>query len=1200
MYLKRLEMSGFKSFANRTEFKFVPGITAIVGPNGSGKSNVTDGIRWVLGEQSARSLRGAKMEDVIFAGSSDRKPVGFCEVSITFDNSEQRLAYDYPEITVTRRVYRSGESEYLLNKQPCRLKDINELFMDTGIGKEAYSVISQGKIDDILSTKSEDRRAIFEEAAGIVKYKTRKKDAQKKLEMTEQNLTRIHDLIHELEQQIEPLTEQAKVAEQYKDWKSELKNHEIGLYIYKIQQLRQDWEKSKSEVAALSDRQMSSAAELAQKEALLAELKEKLHQTEQAWENQQADLLAASEAMERAEASQRVFAERVISQKQTKEHVSVQLKQLNDDLDEIAQEREQLRSQLVTKQTEYTQAQQKLQEITEKLEKQTEATDEVDDQLRHDIQTLENRQSVLENELHHLFAQKKMDEGLKAKQDQELERWREKKYVLQVKKDELEQQLTTLEEERKRLRELEQKLRDQLQEHLTEEQQLRQEGDLLQKKLTQLQSRYESLKEIQESREGFFYGVKEILRARDQGESSLSLVYGAVAELIEVEPRFEQAIEIALGAGLQHIIVANEDTGRAGIQYLKRNRLGRATFLPLDVIQARTIPRAEFEKASTHPAWVGIAADLVRYDPSVQAAIYNLLGNIIIAENLTGAQQLASRLRYRYRIVTLEGDVVNPGGSMAGGSQQKSKSNILSRSRQLVELESELQQGKKRMSAWKERLQSKEQFVLQIRQQMNDNQLEKEKQNEQHREFLAKQREYQLEQNHITERLQQLIHQQQQSVAQQINYENKRSELEKEYAANEEALQERSQQLSKIEQQQSEIASAKEEFQVELVDAKVYVAELRQELEHHQQGIERLERNWQRTLEQRRASESQLQETEQITLELSEQRDQIDQEFQAAQQKKQQVSDRVQEIRQSREAQLKEREEQEYVVRQLERQLKKEQDLSHQQEVRMNRLDVELNHCLQKLAEEYELSYERAAREYPIPEEPNKVERLVRSLKQRIAALGEVNLGAIEEYSRLQERFDFLQTQEKDLLEAKQRLYDMITQIEQEMGVRFSEAFTSIRAEFQEVFVQMFGGGQADLRLTEPEKLLETGIEIVAQPPGKRLQNLSLLSGGERALAAIALLFAVLRIKPVPFCVLDEVDAALDEVNLSRFTRYMQEFSHHTQFIIITHRKRTMEGADVLYGITMQESGVSSLVSVQMEALVASEKQAAVTRETQA
>lgn len=1196
MYLKRLELKGFKSFADRTVFTFAPGITAIVGPNGSGKSNVTDAMRWVLGEQSAKTLRGAKMEDVIFAGSDTRKPVGFCEVAITFDNSEQRLPYDYSEVTVTRRVYRSGESHYLLNQQPCRRKDIQELFLDTGIGKEAYSVIGQGRIDEILSTKSEDRRAIFEEAAGIVKYKLRKQEASKKLEQTEQNVARIRDLLYELNAQIEPLQQQAEKAKQYKTWQEELAEYELALYVHKIRTLHQEWQESSQLVEKLTDQQVAEAAALAKRQSRLESERQAFLRLEEQWERWQSALIKASEAVEKVEGEQRLLQERLNHQQEQQVRFQREFEQTKKELDALLRERQQVIEEITARKTACEEAEKRLQELLQQLSSLSDQDELQLAEWEESFQQGEQQRLLLEQQLRHLQEQQESFTEEKEQTAQQLARWQTEQAALEEELIQAEKQQAVIRDELEELNQTDRELEGRLLEQKEAEQQHLQAWQQSQQQVTRLRSRLESLQELQASHEGFFTGVKAALQARDRGIHSLQGIRGAVAELIHVDTDWEVAIETALGNALQHLVVENEETGRSAIQYLKAKKLGRATFLPLDVVKGRQINVEELQRVNQQPGFVGVASQLVETEPRYRSIVDHLLGRVIVTQNLEQANHLARQLRYRYRVVTVEGDVVNPGGSMSGGSRQQNRPQLLGRQRQWKELERQVarleQQEQERKEKWNKAQTKQAQLVKEqnrIRQQCA-------KQRERLQEAQAKRREKQLAVTHLQEQQSRLSAKQEKQSEQQDRLQEQQRKLQQQQQQIEEHLQELQ---KKIELGRGRVAvqsETKASYQAELTEAKVCLAECKQDVEHHKQLLTRLDEQISRLEEQKEEAKEHVAAVTDRQQQEEQQLRNISEELKQKLADKTEITQQLQAVKVERQQLQEKREQLENTVREAEKRVQKLQDTLHQEEVRANRLDVELNHYLQKLAEEYEISYEKAAQQVGDPQEPASLERQVRSLKQKMNQLGEVNLGAIEEYDRLQERLQFLQSQETDLLEAKKRLYELIQQIEEEMGDRFSKAFAFIREAFQEVFVQMFGGGQADLILAEPENRLTTGIDIVAQPPGKRLQKLSLLSGGERSLTAIALLFAVLRMKPVPFCVLDEVDAALDEVNLSRFTRYMRQIATETQFILITHRKRTMEGADVLYGITMQESGVSTRVAVEMKE-IASQREIAVTQE---
>ena len=1183
MHLKRLEMIGFKSFADRSELEFVPGVTAIVGPNGSGKSNVTDGIRWVLGEQSAKLLRGAKMEDVIFSGSETRKPVGYCEVSLTLDNSDHRLNIDFSEVTITRRVYRSGESEYAINRRPCRLKDITELFMDTGIGKEAYSMIGQGRIDDILSTKSEDRRAIFEEAAGIVKYKTRKREAQRKLEATEQNLERIRDLISELENTVGPVAEQAEKARRYKELRSRLEQTEVGLYVHKIEDLHRKWQESKGKAEELEKLHLELSTQLSAREAALEELRLRLSRHEEEMDRRQGELLQISEELEKAEARREVVEERIRNREATRDGLLSRIRELEEERERLRGEWERIQAACRLKRKELEESENRLKQLEQKL---SSAGDDAESRLHQ----LKSRMYERSAELASLSSEsRRLEEALEeedrrlaalSRQDEDLMK---EAAGLDQKSDTLRREMNRVAADLKKAADRYRELSGELERVSSDVEAALGEFRQAEEEWGRLRSRHDLVKEMESEHAGFFQGVKEVLKARDRGEPGLAAVRGAVAQLIRVSAEHEAAVETALGSAQQHLVVEDEETARRAILFLKTRRLGRATFLPLDVIQPRLISPEDRERLEGVSGFVGIAADLVECDAAVQKAVRFLLGNVVVTRTLEDANEAARLLRHRYRVVTLEGDVVHPGGSMTGGSRQASKTNLLSRSRQLEELGRELARLGEKRDALRRRVEELKDLREDVERRIDSIREQGESLRLREQELKGSERELAAERRALEERIASNRSGQEESRLRKARLQDEIEGLSERRARLEREQRDASELIRNLEREAERRAREKGETDRLLTEGKVAVARLTQEVTNLEENAERARREVARIEEQLVRSQEEKERLEEEIRALRQEVDRLLEQASELRKAKASAQERHAEVRKERDRLYGEREIGEGEARELRKSLRRREEELRQLEVRVNRLDVELNHLLQKLAEEYELSFELARRRYGIPEDPAAAEGEVQSLKQRMAALGEVNLGAIEEHRRLTERLTYLKEQQQDLVEAKNTLYEVIQNIEQEMARRFSEGFEAIRQEFQEVFRHMFGGGRADLYLTEPENPLETGIDIVAQPPGKRLQHLSLLSGGERALAAIALLFAVLRVKPVPFCVLDEVDAALDEANLARFVRYLRDFSRNTQFIVITHRKQTMEGADVLYGITMEESGISKLVSVKLE-----------------
>ncbi len=1179
MFLKRLDIIGFKSFADRVSIEFVPGVTAVVGPNGSGKSNITDAIRWVLGEQSAKSLRGTKMEDIIFAGSDSRKPLNIAEVTLTLDNEDQFLPLDYQEVSITRRVYRSGESEFFINKQPCRLKDIVDLFMDSGLGKEAFSIIGQGRVEEILSSKPEERRTIFEEAAGVLKYKIRKKKAEHKLVETQENLHRVNDILHELENQLEPLKIQASIAKDYLEKRDELEKFEVALTAYEIEELHKQWTALHEQFTQHQNQEMELSTTLQKEEAHIEQLRDQITALDESIDGLQQVLLVVSEELEKLEGRKEVLKERKKNAAQYKKQLEETIISLSEKKERLLSTFQQENKQLAHLRKEIASIQAELKEKQASLSSYDVNVEEKIEQLKSDYIELVHEQASLKNERSHLHT---LLEKLQTKQITLAEA--NQKYLDERKR--IKEQYATLEDKRKQI---ERTLHDHetlLQEKIAQLTGMKQD---LEKKeamlyqayqyLQQTKSRKEMLEEMQQDYAGFFQGVKEILKAREQFPG----IHGAVVELIQVPSEYETALEIALGGAMQHIVVTNEEVARAAIHYLKKHAYGRATFLPMNVIQPKAITAEQLSLIQNHPAFVGVASELITYDPMYRAVISNLLGNVIVTTDLKGANELARLLHYRYRLVTLDGDVVNPGGAMTGGGVAKKANSLLSRNRELEamvaklhEMEEKTKQLERYVQTKKKEAQREEEAIFELRQQTEQWRLTLQ-------EVKSELREVELQEKNMNERLALYDHEKAHDEQEAKEITEKITVIEQQLRDLERKLTEIDEHIQILTVQKQDEQNSKEALQAAITEQKIALAEKQQLLKNVQEKVERLE------LEQLE-TEKQLQTAKEDLSALIAEMDSNDsgeeQLEQLRQKKMQDKNETIELIASRREQRLQYQEKLENFERELKekkRQYKQLVDIVKDEEVKLNRLDVELENLLSRLREEYMLTFEAAKEKYPLDIDVNEARKKVKLIKRAIEELGTVNLGAIDEYERVSERYQFLTEQKSDLQQAKDTLYQVIDEMDQEMKKRFLTTFQQIRSHFGEVFKQLFGGGRADLQLTDPNDLLNTGIDIVAQPPGKKLQNLSLLSGGERALTAIALLFSILKVRPVPFCVLDEVEAALDEANVHRYAQYLKQFSNQTQFIVITHRKGTMEEADVLYGVTMQESGVSKLVSVRLE-----------------
>lgn len=1179
MFLKRLEVMGFKSFADRIGIDFVPGVTAVVGPNGSGKSNVTDAIRWVLGEQSAKSLRGAKMEDVIFSGSDSRKPLNFAEVTLILDNADGRVPLDYSEVSVTRRVFRSGESAYLLNKQNCRLKDITDLFMDSGLGKEAFSIISQGRVDEILNSKAEERRSIFEEAAGVLKYKQRKKKAEVKLNETDENLNRVLDILHELDGRMEPLQIQASTARDYLDMNEQLKDADIALLAFDAGNLERELEQVTFDAAAHTEKEQQLSADIHLKERAVAKIRRTLADLDNKIDQAQNSLVEASAETEKWQGRKLLMSEK-------KSNAHRQAKQLQENVDAEKIENVFLEKKHTEQLVLLEERKVELQTIRAAIKQLEEQLNRSPADIENEIENcksiyieLMNEQATVKNELKNI--------GLQAQQlSESTGRIESQRTDFTAELSKLESEKTKAEQNAQEIRTLLDDKRQQYKDSEAAYQQQKQNFEQKQSMLfqayqsqKQLAARIGTLQELEADFSGFFQGVREVLVAREKGH--LAGIRGAVAELAQVEKTHAKAIETALGASSQHIVTENEQHAREAIDFLRKKRAGRSTFLPMTVMKARKIPEHTLATVREHPSYISMAFELVSYDPQYSMIIENLLGNVIIATDLKGATAIARATGNRFRVVTLEGDIVNAGGSMTGGAS-KMQASFFTRKAELEQLLVQASELKETILNAEKTVQKEQADVKAAEESIQILRAEGEKYRdmeaesaiilreieavlkttiERFRLFEAQQKNREYDLTAITGR-QETAASRLESIVKELHAITvKIDELTLFKQQNESA---RDQVLEKLAEQKSLYAVTKER----VTQLTASEAELSERLEKSNRKL------------QEHQKELQWIQSEEAAKVYSD--EEILREIESWSAKKVQIQQTVNQTKEQRA-------EQQNGLNELEENLKEQQRIYKGYveairicEVKSTRLDVQIQSLIAQLEASYQLTLEQA-KQFEMMDEETVVRRKVKLLKQSIEELGPVHLGAIEEFDHVSDRHAFLTEQRNDLNEAKDTLRTLIREMDGEMTSRFDETFHAIRKQFQRVFKELFGGGSADLVLTDPQDLLMTGVEIIAQPPGKKLQNLTLLSGGERALTAIALLFAILNVRPVPFCVLDEVEAALDESNVVRYSQYLKKFSEDTQFIVITHRKGTMEGADVLYGITMQESGISKLVSVKLE-----------------
>ena len=979
MYLKEIKASGFKSFADTIDIELTNGISGIVGPNGSGKSNVVDAVRWVLGEQSVKQLRGeGAMSDVIFTGSKSRRAASFASVTLVFDNSDKYLNIEYDEVQIKRTIYKTGENEYFINNTKARLKDILELFMDTGASKESFNIISQGDVANILSGKAEDRRVIFEEASGVLKYKKRKDEALRKLSKTHDNMARVDDIISELNTNMEPLKKQSEDAKIYLEKKEKLENVEIALTVNDIEKYNYEYKYSKEKVSELTLSITKMLSENSSEQAKIETIKNNISKLNSELYLKQQELVKVSANAEKLSGEKAMISER---SKYNSEDVK-----LHDNIISLKEKILKIESQISA------------------LNKEIESEKSNNNVIGEKLNNIEIRLSEIE----------KNKENLNSK--------------------------------------LNQKLRE----------------------ITAQKHRREVLMNSLENNSSLPYSVKNVLN-----NPKLTGIHGVLGKLLEFEEKYSEALEVSLMSSVSHIVCDNEEDAKEAVRYLKNNNLGRATFLPISVIKPRSIDSESYETIKFMNGFVDIASNLVKYDTKYRNIVLSLLGTIIVVDNIDNANLISKKLKNRYKVVTMTGEVVNIGGSITGGSLKKSS--ILS---ERYELENVI----KDIDVLDSEIKEIENKINEV----DDNYTNLE-----------------LEKNSII-----------------ISVNSNSEILKNKYNVLDDLTNEKSTLMTELSNNQNIVNNVITNEEEKILNEYYKEIEKRDELNIE---INHIHKKIELENEDLINNESSLKNN--------------NQEYNKAQ----------------------------------------EELKSH--EIKVNRLDVKIDNLLNILTNDYSISYEKAKEKYILEIDSDEARSIVSTLKREIKSLGDVNVGAIEEYDRVKERYEFLNKQKEDLTNAENVLLEIITEMDDIMKDKFSSTFNKIKEAFNETFRKLFNGGKAELKLTDPSNILETGIDIIALPPGKKLQHISLLSGGEKTLTAIALLFSILKVRPVPFCILDEVEAALDEVNVDNFGKYLKEFKGDTQFIIITHKKKTMEYADVLYGITMQESGVSKLVSVKLEEL---------------
>ncbi len=1182
MYLKSIELYGFKSFANKMVFNFDKGITGIVGPNGSGKSNVADAVRWVLGEQSAKQLRGSTMQDVIFAGTEARKPLGYCQVDLTIDNQDRKMAIDYSEVTVSRRVYRSGEGEYFINGAACRMRDVHELFMDTGVGQEGYSIIGQGQIDKILSDKPNERRALFDEAVGIVKFKKRKERAEKRLESEKQNLYRVNDIITELEGQKDTLKSQAEKAKVYLDVREELKTNEVNVFILDVKQIDEKLADLEVKMKTVSDDIASTRQAFAENkikhedytkkmEVLVAqmdEMRRKASELSLQKEKKESEINLTRQQIQHYKENNERFLRDLEGRKNKKESLEKDLERYKDDSQSIFDES--AKSEAALKGYE-----QELAGLNDLIGSEEKVVSDIQTNMIERLNEISNIKTQMQRYL-------TMSENAASRSDSVIAR----KSILQRSLDEFTilhrtetKKRRLLQSDQKKLMEeknaLVAKQKEDLQALKTIEEDRTKQSQFLQ----QLQSKHKALSDISDQYEGYNFSIKKVMEMRSDARYNNKIV-GVVADVLTVAKKYERAIEIALGGNYQNIITEDEQSAKGLIRYLKERRYGRATFLPITNIKPRVTRNEQLRQAD---GFIGYADELVETkERFVDIATY-LLGRIMVVDQIDNAIAISKKYKSNLRIVTLDGDVVNPGGSLTGGAYKNDKTQFLSRKRELDELQTRIDQQSKTLEvvdgeyqqlvARRDRFQSEDGKLTEslqgVSMDLNSQNMKIHQIDSDITKAEAELKDLHLEENDL--------------LVQNTGITDELAKLESDLNENEVNREQAESTVKDLMSKTIELKEQKEALLSSMTQLKVRHTSLTEQKSHADSNITRMNGEIKEAAQAIERLQREIQENEVLISDkessILNHKENIAQYESLVEEVDAQVanmSDERRQVAKDQEAVYKAQGDLGEKITLLEKELLRLENLA-------SKNSLQKDNYIEYMWNEYELTYNNAMGYYKEDlGDINAIKKRVSELKGRIKGLGTVNVNAIEDYKNVAERYEFLTVQRDDIIEAETKLREAIQELDERMQQQFREQFGLINIEFQRVFKELFGGGKAFLRLSDEENVLEAGIHINVQPPGKKLQSMRLLSGGERAFTAIALLFAIQNLKPSPFCVLDEIEAALDDANVDRFAKYLQKLTKNTQFIIITHRRGTMEASDALYGITMQEKGISTQVSVKL------------------
>ena len=1179
MYLKSIEVQGFKSFANKIVFDFHNGITGIVGPNGSGKSNVADAVRWVLGEQSAKQLRGAKMEDVIFAGTQNRKPVGFAYVAITLDNSDHALPVEYDEVTVSRRVYRSGESEYKINGHSCRLRDVTEMFYDTGIGKEGYSIIGQGQIDKILSGKPDERRELFDEAAGIVKFKRRKSAAIKKLENERSNLVRVNDILSELEKQVGPLKQQSEKAKEYLNYKTDLKKYDVNAFLLETDRIRKetaelngrlkivddDLEDSKSEYDNTKSEYEAAENQLNDINTQIDENSQTVSALELENQKLQGEINVFTEQIKTFNANKQLHSERLLDIEKDKQNKNNSVKELREQYNDLNTELSEYNDKLAAINDTAKALNAEIEGISGQIDNRQNSI--YDNLTEQSTIKAENQKFVTMLEQLEIKKSELTSHIIKGKSDESAQ-----KQVIKSLTAELDNAVGKLEDINNSIEESNTSV-TQLKAEIAEK---NSELDKLTQNYHREKSRLESLINITERYDGYGNSIKKIMELKDSNPGIL----GVIADIVKVEKQYETAIETALGGTIQNIVTDKESTAKELIGYLKQNKLGRATFLPLNAIHARNT--LENEACINEKGVIGVASNLVRVSFEYEGLAKYLLGRILVVDNIDNALLIAKKYKYTLRIVTLEGEQLNPGGSMTGGAFRNS-SNLLGRRREIEELKQSVSNTNKQITQEKAAVADLRNQVAKYREALDSY-------NKLLRETHIRKNTIDVNLKQADLKLSEIIASYGDDIKEQASIDSeilKISESRNQVSGNlnlldnqNEAARKEIENLGKtLETKKSEEAAVA----LKIENLKISHSSIEQKASFINENIERLCKELDNLEEEKTSIQEKIGETKELVSAKQADIELVKNSIEESERKITAIGEKLEDLRAAKEKVnashkefFKKREELNEKIILLE----KDSMRLHNQ---YDRLEESYDSLVDYMWNEYELTYSYAL-ELKSDElnNINDIRKQINILKAAIKKLGDVNVNAIEEYKSVSERYEFMKTQHDDMIEAEESLMKVIEELDEGMRTQFTAKFEEIKVEFDKVFKELFGGGRGTIELVEGEDILEAGILIISQPPGKKLQNMMQLSGGEKALTAIALLFAIQNLKPSPFCLLDEIEAALDDSNVGRYANYLHKLTKHTQFIVITHRRGTMSAADRLYGITMQEKGVSTLVSVDL------------------